>query len=128
MGAGTASGKTPPTLRRYRHKGMERSCVYKSNKDISRQDFADALAYKIRLKTLVNSAGSLQSIGNAYSTKYLMLATRLSRLSPVIKGATEASPQPCRPLSSVRHSNTVFASATISRDILMGSIRGMDKG
>ena len=114
--------------RRYFHKEMERFCVYKSSNAISRQDFADGLPYKMASQDLQKRLGSLHSMRRALSTKYFRLANKLSRLSPVIRGATDASPQPWRPSSSVRQSSTVLASTITSLAIFIGSMSGIDRG
>jgi hypothetical protein len=58
-----------------------------------------------------------------------MLANKLSSVSPVINGATDASPQPWRPFSSVKQTaETVLASIMTSLAILIGSISGIDNG
>jgi len=128
IATGAVSSMAAFSPRKYRQSGIEASCVYRSNKAISKQDLADALEYKTRLNISAKRSGLPQSSPSDSSTKYLILASKLSNVSPVIRGATDASPQPCLPCSSVRQSKIVLASTMSSRDILIGSTRGMDRG
>ena len=57
-----------------------------------------------------------------------MLADKLSIVSPVINGAAEASPQPVFPNLSFSSRRTVFAKQTVSPDILIGSMSGIERG
>ena len=128
MGSGSARWERLLSARKYFHKGMDLLFVKRSNKAISTQDLAEALPYKMLEKTPANSFGSPQSQDLAPSAKYFTLPKRLSKVSPVMSGATEASPQPSRPSSSVKQRRTVLASRTNSRAILIGSMSGIESG
>jgi len=92
------------------------------------QDFAELFAYKILLNCVAKSSGLFQTKFLTLLDKYLTLATKLSRVSPVMSGATEASPQPNRPELSSSCKITVWANDIVSPDIFIGSSRGIERG
>ncbi len=94
-------------VRRYFHNGTDSRCVYRSSNAISRQDFAEWLPYRTVLNWIEKWRGSFHSNLRTLSKRYPKLAHKLSRVSPVIIGAIDAT-RPIRPCSSRKLSNTVL--------------------
>ena len=118
----------PRFVRKYRQSGIPFSWVYKSNNAISTQDLAELFAYNNFPSCWPYSSGLSQLRSLILLAKYLMLADKLSIVSPVINGAAEASPQPVLPKLFFSPRRTVFAKQTVSPDILIGSMSGIKRG
>ena len=127
-GSGAAGDSMRCNLRNKDHTDSPLACAKRSNRANSIHDFAELLAYKKRDWIVPISQGSTHDTSFVAFRRYAVFAKTLPSVSPVIRGAADASPQPSLPSLSIRRNSKVLACVTVSPDIFMGDLSGIERG